>query len=185
MSRSKTSVEHLKVAERSVGQRIDNFLLRHLNGVPRSLIYRVIRRGEVRVNGGRVKPTKRLNMGDTVRVPPIEKSVQSDVIVSSTMKDVLLSSILFEDASLIVLNKPAGIAVHAGSGVAVGVIEGLRQARCELPFLELAHRLDRDTSGCLVIAKKISVLKVLANYFQNNSLKNRQLKKTVPRFASR
>lgn len=155
-----SAVQLVEVDEGSSGQRIDNFLLKKLKGVPKTRIYRILRKGEVRVNKKRIKPDYRLNLGDTVRIPPIRVS---DKAVSARPGDRILQSIndsiLYEDDGLLVLNKPSGLAVHGGSGVAFGVIEGLRALRPEARFLELAHRLDRDTSGCLVIAKKRSVLR--------------------------
>jgi 23S rRNA pseudouridine955/2504/2580 synthase len=135
------------------GQRVDNFLIRELSGVPRSRVYRLIRRGEVRVNRGRVGPDYRLKRGDLVRLPPHESTPAASPRPSIGMIDWLERSILHEDDSVIVLNKPSGVAVHGGSGVSSGVIEALRVRTGERARLELAHRLDRDTSGCLVIAK--------------------------------
>ncbi len=140
------------------GQRIDNFLLKQLKGVPRSLIYRLLRTGQVRVNKGRKKPNYKLNAGDTVRIPPVTISENHQGQASQSAKDLLAGSILYEDRSLIILNKPAGMAVHGGSGINFGVIETFRQVRPESHFLELVHRLDRETSGCLILAKKRSAL---------------------------
>jgi len=140
------------------GQRIDNFLLSRLKGVPRSLVYRLLRTGQVRVNKGRKKPHYKLNAGDVVRIPPVTISERDPSQASHSAKELLSSSILFEDKSLIILNKPAGMAVHGGSGINYGVIEAFRQLRPECRFLELVHRLDRETSGCLVLAKKRSAL---------------------------
>jgi len=140
------------------GQRIDNFLLGQLKGVPRSVIYRLLRTGQVRVNKGRKKPHYRLNAGDRVRIPPVSISEREPSQASHSAKELLSSSILFEDKSLIILNKPAGMAVHGGSGINYGVIEAFRQLRPECRFLELVHRLDRETSGCLALAKKRSAL---------------------------
>lgn len=140
------------------GQRIDNFLFGQLKGVPRSLIYRLLRTGQVRVNKGRKKPHYKLNAGDLVRIPPVSVSEREPGQASHSAKELLSNSILFEDKSLIILNKPAGMAVHGGSGINYGVIEAFRQLRPECRFLELVHRLDRETSGCLVLAKKRSAL---------------------------
>jgi 23S rRNA pseudouridine955/2504/2580 synthase len=150
---SKARATWLEVGEEGVAQRIDNFLLRILKGVPKSHVYRVLRSGEVRVNSGRIKPEYRLKAGDKIRIPPIriaEKKPQ-------TAKPLGLP-VVFEDACLIVIDKPSGVAVHGGSGVSFGVIESLRAERPEAKFLELAHRLDRDTSGLLIVAKKRSAL---------------------------
>ena len=144
----------LVVGEESETQRLDNFLLRHLKGVPKSHVYRVVRSGEVRVNSGRVKPDYRVRVGDKVRVPPIRVAAS---IPKPPARPFGLP-IVHEDASLMVIDKPSGVAVHGGSGVSHGVIELLRAARPEAKMLELAHRLDRDTSGLLVIAKKRGAL---------------------------
>lgn len=143
----------LEVGEESAAQRIDNFLLRRLKGVPKSHVYRVLRSGEVRVNSGRVKPDYRLREGDRVRVPPVR--VSQSVKATPRLLDL---PVLHEDAALLVVDKPSGVAVHGGSGVSFGVIESLRTARPQAGVLELAHRLDRDTSGLLIIAKKRSAL---------------------------
>lgn len=153
----------------SDGQRIDNYLMRELRGVPRSRIYRMLRSGEVRVNGGRVRPTTRLVDGDTVRIPPLGGGVAPGSTpqagppsppIGRALLARLEQCILFEDEDLIVLDKPAGLAVHGGSGVAYGVIEALRALRPQAD-LQLAHRLDRDTSGCLVLATRRSALLTL------------------------
>src|SRR3954468_17659225 len=150
---SKARATTLEVGEEGVAQRIDNFLLRILKGVPKSHVYRVLRSGEVRVNSGRIKPEYRLQLGDRIRVPPIRISEKKP----QTARPLGLP-VVFEDASLIVIDKPSGVAVHGGSGVSFGVIESLRVERPEAKFLELAHRLDRDTSGLLILGKKRSAL---------------------------
>ena len=150
---SKARVRTLEVGEEAAAQRIDNFLLRHLKGVPKSHVYRVLRSGEVRVNSGRVKPEYRLRPGDRVRVPPVR--VARDEKPRAKPLDL---PIAYEDAALLVIDKPAGVAVHGGSGVSFGIIESLRASRAQAKFLELAHRLDRDTSGLLLVAKKRSAL---------------------------
>src|SRR3990172_7301925 len=144
----------LVVGEESTAQRLDNFLLRRLKGVPKSDVYRVVRSGEVGVNSGRVKPDYRVQIGDKVRIPPIRLSASNPKPPSKPFG----LPIVHEDPSLLVIDKPSGIAVHGGSGVSYGVIESLRAARPQAKLLELAHRLDRDTSGLLVIAKKRSAL---------------------------
>jgi 23S rRNA pseudouridine955/2504/2580 synthase len=151
---SKPQVTWLEVGEESEAQRIDNFLLRQLKGVPKSHVYRVLRSGEVRVNSGRVKPEYRLKIGDKVRVPPVRVAAAR----TAAIPRLLDLDLIYEDASLLVVDKASGIAVHGGSGVSHGVIESLRAARPEAKMLELAHRLDRDTSGLLVVAKKRSAL---------------------------
>ncbi len=157
------SVKMLTISEDEAGQRIDNYLLAKLKGVPKSLIYRILRKGEVRVNKGRIKPEYKLQNGDVVRVPPVRVSEKNAAPVSKNLNKVvsLESHIIFEDDCLLVLNKPSGIAVHGGSGLNFGVIEALRALRPEARFLELVHRLDRDTSGILLVAKKRSALRNL------------------------
>jgi len=150
---SKARVTWLEVGEEAAGQRIDNFLLRHLKGVPKSHVYRVLRSGEVRVNSGRVKPERRLQAGDKVRIPPVRISEPKLHQAKS-----LNLPVVFEDAALLVVDKPSGVAVHGGSGVSFGVIESLRAERPQAKFLELAHRLDRDTSGLLILCKKRTAL---------------------------
>jgi 23S rRNA pseudouridine955/2504/2580 synthase len=143
----------LVVGEEGEAQRIDNFLLRELKGVPKSHVYRVLRSGEVRVNSGRVKPDYRLRIGDKVRIPPIRVAEKQTVRLRP-----LDLPINYEDDALLVVDKPSGVAVHGGSGVSFGVIESLRAARPQAKFLELAHRLDRDTSGLLILCKKRGAL---------------------------
>jgi 23S rRNA pseudouridine955/2504/2580 synthase len=150
---SKARARTVEVGEEAAAQRIDNFLLRHLKGVPKSHVYRVLRSGEVRVNSGRVKPEYRLQPGDRVRLPPLRMSREEKPAAKP-----LDLPIVREDAALLVLDKPAGVAVHGGSGVSFGVIESLRASRPQAKFLELAHRLDRDTSGLLIVAKKRTAL---------------------------
>jgi 23S rRNA pseudouridine955/2504/2580 synthase len=154
----KTAVRLLEVDQASSGQRIDNYLLSRLKGVPRSMIYRLLRTGQVRVNKGRKKPNYKLNAGDMVRIPPVSTTEREPSLASFSDRERLSNSVLYEDKSLIVLNKPAGMAVHGGSGISYGVIEAFRQLRPECRFLELVHRLDRETSGCLVLAKKRTAL---------------------------
>lgn len=167
----------VEVDEEHAGQRVDNFLITHLKGVPRTHVYRIIRKGEVRVNKGRVKQTTRLECGDMVRIPPIRKSESTTENLDGSRYAFLNKAILFEDDWLLVLNKPSGMAVHAGSGIKVGIIEALRALRTDLKYIELVHRLDRETSGCLVLAKKSSALKTLNDDFKTNSLKNPRLDK--------
>jgi 23S rRNA pseudouridine955/2504/2580 synthase len=144
---SKPRARWLDVGEEGEAQRIDNFLLRELKGVPKSHVYRVLRSGEVRVNSGRVKPDYRLRRGDRIRIPPVRVSEKTSKPRPSEFP------VAFEDAALLVIDKPSGVAVHGGSGVSYGVIESLRAARPQTKYLELAHRLDRDTSGLLIVAK--------------------------------
>ncbi|WP_039914055.1 23S rRNA pseudouridine(955/2504/2580) synthase RluC [Cellvibrio mixtus] len=152
------------------GQRLDNFLIARLKGVPRSKIYNVIRKGEVRVNKGRIKPEYKLMAGDSVRVPPIRTAeAGTEAKASHQMMNLLNASILYEDEGLLVINKPPGLAVHGGSGVTLGLIETLRQMRPEARHLELVHRLDRDTSGCIMVAKKRSYLRHLQEALREKS----------------
>lgn len=152
---SKESVTFIEVDESGETQRIDNFLFRHLKGVPKSHIYRILR-GEVRVNKKRVDQTYRLKIGDLLRIPPIRVAEQS--ADETAHIPAVEFPILYEDDALVVLNKPSGVAVHGGSGVSFGVIEQMRRARPQAKFLELVHRLDRETSGVLLLAKKRSAL---------------------------
>jgi 23S rRNA pseudouridine955/2504/2580 synthase len=148
----------VSVSADEAGQRIDNFLARHLKGVPRSHIYRILRRGEVRVNSGRIQARYKVCAGDTVRIPPVRMAAPGTAAVSGPGAR-LAPQILFENERCLVINKPAGMAVHGGSGISFGVIEALRSARPEAPYLELAHRLDRETSGCLLLARRRSFLR--------------------------
>lgn len=153
-SLSKESVTFLQIDDTGEDQRIDNFLFRHLKGVPKSHIYRILRGGEVRVNKKRVDQTYRLQMGDQLRIPPIRIAEKAETAFVPAVE----FPILYEDDALLAINKPAGTAVHGGSGVSFGVIEQLRRARPQAKFLELVHRLDRETSGVLLVAKKRSAL---------------------------
>jgi 23S rRNA pseudouridine955/2504/2580 synthase len=155
-------VTFFEVTEAQDSQRIDNFLHRHLNGVPKSKVYRILRKGEVRVNKKRVKPEYKLSIGDLVRIPPVRVDEKKPPAkVSRSLNQLLDESVLYEDDALLVINKPSGLAVHGGSGITLGLIEALRVIRPEQRFLELVHRLDRETSGCVMIAKKRSMLKYL------------------------
>ena len=161
--KSFNQVQFVTIDGDEAGQRIDNFLLARLKGVPKSMIYRIIRKGEVRVNKGRIKPEYKINAGDSIRIPPVRVSEKEEIAVSPKLDKVsaLADCILYEDDHLMLINKPSGTAVHGGSGLSFGVIEGLRALRPEARFLELVHRLDRDTSGVLLIAKKRSALRAL------------------------
>lgn len=144
------------------GQRLDNFLMAQLKGVPKSKIYNIIRKGEVRVNKGRSKPDYKIATGDEIRIPPVRMAEKEALAKpSNVMTRLLEQSVVFENDGLLVLNKPAGLAVHGGSGISLGLIETLRQMRPDARYLELVHRLDRDTSGCIMIAKKRSMLRHL------------------------
>ncbi len=159
------AVRLIEVDEDGAGQRLDNFLMRHLKGVPKTHVYRIIRSGEVRINKGRCQADSRVQIGDVVRVPPVRISdkVQEKAERPAPPREF---PILFEDDHLIAIDKPAGVAVHGGSGVSFGVIEQLRQARPQAKFLELVHRLDRETSGILLVAKKRSALTKLQDQFR-------------------
>ncbi|MGD9388856.1 MAG: 23S rRNA pseudouridine(955/2504/2580) synthase RluC, partial [Thioalkalispiraceae bacterium] len=163
-------VQMLEISQDLAGQRLDNFLITRLKGVPRSLVYRIVRKGEVRVNKGRIKPDYRLKAGDIVRVPPVRVSETEVTTPAKSLQQRIQDSILYEDNALLVLNKPSGVAVHGGSGISHGVIEALRAQRPEAHFLELVHRLDRDTSGCLLIAKKRSALRNLHEQLRNHQV---------------
>lgn len=157
------AVQVITITDDEIGQRIDNFLLARLKGVPKSMIYRIVRKGEVRVNKRRIKAEYKLAAGDLVRIPPVRIAEREVVSISQKLDKVvaLTTCILYEDDHLLILNKPSGTAVHGGSGLSFGVIEGLRALRPEARFIELVNRLDRDTSGVLLIAKKRSALRSL------------------------
>jgi len=161
-------VRQVNVTEDEAGQRIDNFLARYLKGVPKSHIYRIIRRGEVRVNSGRKRAQYKVCAGDTVRIPPVRVSAASTVKVKPGLS--LEDHILFENSRCLVMNKPSGIAVHGGSGLSYGVIEAMRAGRPDAPYLELAHRLDRGTSGCLVLAKRRSFLRAFQEQLRQGAV---------------
>ncbi len=164
------------IREEQSGQRVDNFLLTRLKGVPRSHVYRLLRTGQVRVNKKRIKPTYRLQTGDMVRLPPVRTAQrQASGAPGKRMLQSLEHATLYEDPELLILNKPSGMAVHGGSGVSFGVIEGLRALRPDAPYLELVHRLDRDTSGCLMIAKKRSELRRLHRLLRQGDSDKRYL----------
>lgn len=161
----KDSVTFITVDENGADQRLDNYLIRLLKGVPKSHIYRIIRSGEIRVNKGRADAMQRLALGDTLRIPPIRlaaKTADEQAVPGASFP------VVYEDDALLVINKPAGVAVHGGSGVSFGVIEQLRKARPDARYLELVHRLDRETSGLLMIAKKRSALVKLHEMIRND-----------------
>ncbi len=168
---SNLSVQILEIDSDQSGQRIDNFLITQLKGVPKSRIYRLLRKGEVRVNKGRIRAEYKLKQGDLVRLPPIRVAEQKTLVKpSAQLAELIKESILYEDDDLIVLNKPTGMAVHGGSGINLGVIEVLRQL-FESAKLELIHRIDRETSGCLLIAKRRSVLRHVQDQFREKTVK--------------
>ncbi|MEQ1598623.1 MAG: RluA family pseudouridine synthase [Methylotenera sp.] len=172
---SANAAASVTVDEASEGQRIDNFLAKTLKGVPKSHIYRILRSGEVRVNKGRIDASYKLLIGDIVRVPPIRVSTAEKPVTNAPATSVLESTIIFEDDALLVIDKPAGFAVHGGSGVSRGVIEQLRLERPKAKFLELVHRLDRETSGVLMLAKKRAALVELHEMIRNNQTDKRYL----------
>ncbi|MDQ7091332.1 MAG: 23S rRNA pseudouridine(955/2504/2580) synthase RluC [Methylococcales bacterium] len=172
----KPHVTWVDIDEDQAGQRLDNFLITHLKGVPRSRIYRIIRKGEVRINKGRVNVKYRLTCGDKVRIPPVRLAEKTqNVFIKSALKNSLENDILFEDEFLMALNKPSGFAVHGGTGIDSGVIEALRVLRPDAHYLELVHRLDKDTSGCLLIAKKRSALRSLHELFRGDGIQKTYL----------
>ncbi|MES9991403.1 MAG: 23S rRNA pseudouridine(955/2504/2580) synthase RluC [Candidatus Thiodiazotropha sp.] len=179
MSESKKnspSVQFVEVAAEYAGQRIDNYLMRHLKGVPKSYIYRILRKGEVRVNKGRIKAAYKLQAGDLIRIPPLRRE-RSDTTprVSQQLRNTLEQAVIYEDERLLVLNKPSGLAVHGGSGLSSGIIEALRMLRPKESQLELVHRLDRETSGCLMISKRRSTLRILHELIRENRVDKRYL----------
>lgn len=171
LSPQTSSVRIIEVGSENAGQRIDNFLLRLLKGVPKSAVYRILRKGEVRVNRSRTRPDYRLQTGDQVRVPPLRIPDPSvPVFPPQTVLTQLEQAILYEDQDLLIINKPPGLAVHKGSGLSFGIIDALRLLRPTAPSLQLAHRLDRDTSGCLVLAKNLATLRSIHTTFQEGAM---------------
>lgn len=173
---SHPAVQFIEITDDNADQRLDNFLISRLKGVPKTRIYRIVRKGEVRVNKGRVDIKYRLQTGDIVRIPPVRVAeIVTETFVPATLKQSLEQDILYEDEVLLVLNKPSGFAVHGGSGLDSAIIEGLRQLRPQASFLELVHRLDRDTSGCLLVAKKRSALRKLHELFRGEGIQKTYL----------
>ncbi|NIC07861.1 RluA family pseudouridine synthase [Billgrantia bachuensis] len=179
-------VQWVEVGDGQSGQRVDNFLITRLKGVPRTLVYRIVRKGEVRVNKKRVKADYRLQVGDMVRIPPLKLAPREAVKqVSEGLRNLLAGSVLVEGPGWLVLNKPAGLPVHGGSGVKIGLIEALRQVREDLDFLELVHRLDRDTSGCLLLAKSRPALLTLNEALKHHQMDKRYLALVAGRWPAR
>lgn len=174
---SKRAVIFEEVSEDYVGQRLDNFLMSRIKGAPKSLIYRIIRKGEVRINKGRTKPDYKVCLGDVVRIPPVRvKEASEPASVPNKMAVDIEKAIIYEDDYLLAVNKPRGMAVHGGSGISLGLIEALRVIRPLCKRLELVHRLDRDTSGVILVAKKRTTLVALHKMLQNKSgMKKRYL----------
>ncbi|HET7569482.1 MAG TPA: RluA family pseudouridine synthase [Gammaproteobacteria bacterium] len=175
MSAADKAARHAVAGAEDVGQRIDNFLFRTLKGVPKGHVYRLLRTGQVRVNGRRVKPTRRLEDGDDVRIPPVQQASAQPPVRGAQDLAWLKDCIIYEDDSLLVLNKPAGLAVHGGSGLSLGAIEALRALRPQAPYLELVHRLDRETSGCLLIAKRRSRLRAMHELLRSGEVEKKYL----------
>lgn len=170
LEKTMQQVQFLTVTEDENGQRLDNYLLTRLKSVPKSAVYKIIRRGEVRVNKGRAKPDRRLAIGDLVRVPPLVLAERPSVpSPGAALTKRLEAAVLFDRDGLLVINKPSGLAVHGGSGINLGLIEAMRQLDGNRGFLELVHRLDRDTSGCIMIARKRSVLKHLQDLLRQRN----------------
>ena len=170
-------VQWVTVDESKEGQRLDNFLSNQLKGLPKGRIYKMIRTGEVRINKGRCKPDSRVSAGDIVRIPPVDLAPTKEAIAHRGIQMKLSVALLYEDEDVLVLNKPSGLAVHGGSGLLTGLIEQLRLARPNEKFLELVHRLDRETSGCLLVARRPSALRRLHQQLrdQDKGLEKRYL----------
>lgn len=173
---NRPTVRHLTVDENSAGQRVDNFLNRELRGVPRTRLYKAMRKGEIRVNKGRVKPDQRLVAGDRVRIPPLRTPAPSEPpTIPRYWSQQLSERVIYEDNGLLVVDKPSGLAVHGGSGLNFGMIECLRQMRPDDRYLELVHRLDRDTSGLIMVARRPAVLKELHRQLREDKIDKRYL----------
>lgn len=170
------NIQHLTVTNDHSGQRLDNFLISRLKGLPKSHLYRIIRKGELRINKKRVNPDYRLQEGDIIRIPPLRLTPPiKENSLNKKLTALLEKAIIFEDKFFLALNKPSGMAVHGGSGIHLGIIEALRLLRPQLKFLELVHRLDRDTSGCLLLAKKSSALKEVHELLRSGEIKKSYL----------
>lgn len=165
-----SGVSFVEIDESADGQRIDNFLIRKLK-IPKSRIYQMLRKGEVRVNKGRIKPTYKLSLGDTVRIPPFKTTAKPKQQTVENKHKQLLDRIIYENDDVLVINKPNGLAVHGGSGVHAGVVEAMRLLRPDIKFIELVHRLDKDTSGCLIMAKSRRALTYLHDEFREGRVK--------------
>lgn len=179
-SSSAVAVSWIEVTDEEAGQRIDNYLMARLKGVPKSRVYRILRSGEVRINSKRVEPSQKVAAGDRIRVPPVRVAERDEQVPAPHF----LMPILYEDDAFVALDKPSGLAVHGGSGVAHGVIESLRSMRPEAKFLELVHRLDRETSGVLLVAKKRSALTALHAMMRERDMDKRYLVGVSGRFRN-
>lgn len=166
----KINSKQIVIASDNEGRRIDNFLFRHFGKIPKSRVYQMLRKGEVRVNKGRIKQTYKLKAGDTLRLPPVYLDEEKSNDAPRYLQEKILKSIIYEDEGIIVINKPAGVVVHSGSGQDYGVIEAFRASGNEYEKIELVHRLDKDTSGCLILAKSISVLRELHKIINNGEI---------------
>tara|TARA_R110000782_G_scaffold235939_6_gene322015 strand:+ start:4345 stop:5298 length:954 start_codon:yes stop_codon:yes gene_type:complete len=166
----KINSKQIVISADNAGQRIDNFLIRYFGKIPKSRVYQMLRKGEVRINSGRIKQTYKLEEGDILRVPPVYLDEQGHTVPTRSLQQKIADSIIFEDEGLIIINKPAGIVVHSGSGQSHGVIEAFRAMGDNYKKLELVHRLDKDTSGCLILAKSIPVLRQLHTAMNNNEI---------------
>lgn len=171
----KLPVQMVTIDDDDAGQRLDNYLFRQLNKVPKSRVYRALRHGEVRVNKKRVKAAYRLESGDMVRLPPITVELKKDVFVGQQLLQTLEKAILFENDDVMIVNKPSGLAVHGGSGINVGMIEALRQIRPDCKRMELAHRLDRDTSGCTIVVKNAKALRFIHQQLRERHVEKKYL----------
>ena len=169
---ARTAVRAETIAAEHAGRRIDNFLQQLLKPVPKSLVYKLLRSGQVRVNGGRCKPDYRLNAGDVLRIPPVVATLPGEIHVPESRLAQLAAAVLYEDEHFLIVNKPAGMASHGGTGVPYGAVEIARRMRPEVARLDLAHRLDRDTSGCLILTKQVDVLRQL-----HTEIRERQINK--------
>lgn len=166
-----SKVSYANISENEVGQRLDNYLIRILKGVPKTYIYRIIRKGEVRVNKKRAEASLKLSLGDVVRIPPVRMASQKPLTkVKPSLESSINNAVIYEDDTLLVMNKPSGMPVHGGSGLSFGVIEALRKIREKTPYLELIHRLDKETSGVLLIAKKRSMLRRVQALFHEHQV---------------
>lgn len=181
----KIEAQKIIISSAHEGQRLDNFLLTKLKGVPKTRIYRLIRKGEVRVNSGRTKPLYRLKLGDTVRVPPVRMGVRETVKPSLELQSLLAASILYEDEELLVINKPSGLPVHGGTQVQCTVIDVLKAMMPDQPFLALAHRLDKETSGCLIVAKNRASLTELHDLLKAHKVQKTYCALTLGRWKNK
>ena len=170
--KKKSAARHVIISDEEAGQRIDNFLIRKMKGMPKSRVYRILRKGEVRVNSKRISPFYKLDAGDNVRLPPVYLEEKAKLVPPSKSTEAILADrILYEDDDLLIINKPCGMSVHVGSTVRVGVVEALRHMYPKLVHLELAHRLDSETTGCLILAKKRRVLRELHGLLRQGEVK--------------